>query len=206
MSHFPAMPFEEYSAALASDAPTPGGGGASAAVAAMGAALAGMVCSLTSGKARYAAHQEEIEALLAETEELRLRLERLMDEDAAAFEPLSRAYKIPKDDPNREAELEKCLRAAARPPMEMLRLSCRAILIHQRLEQIGSTMALSDVGTGAVFCWAAMYGSAMNVLANTHLMKDRDYAEALNAECGSLMAGHWQIADQVYESVWERLK
>lgn len=203
---FSQLNLSDYTAVLASKAPTPGGGGASALVAAMGTALAGMVCNLTSGKKKYAEHQTEIEALLSETEELRLRLERLADEDAAAFEPLSRAYAIPKDDPGREAELEKCLRAAAQPPMEMLRLSCRAILIHERLAQIGSAMALSDVGTGAVFCWAAMYGSAMNVLANTHLMKDRDYAEALNAECESLMAGHWQIADQVYESVWEKLK
>lgn len=200
------LKLSDYSAALASDAPTPGGGGASAVVAALGTALAGMVCGLTDGREKYAEHQSEIEELLNEAEELRIRLEQLADEDAAAFEPLSKAYKIPKDDPKRDETLEKCLRDAARPPMEILRLSCRAILIHQRLEQIGSTMAISDVGTGAVFCWAAMYGSAMNVLANTHLMKDMDYAAELNGECASLMAGHWQIADRVYESVWERLQ
>lgn len=204
--NFSNMDVNRFADALASAEPVPGGGGASAVVAALGAALAGMVCNLTAGKKKYAEHQTEIEALLAECGSLRKRLLELADLDAAAFEPLSRAYKIPKDDPRRESEMEACLRTAAEPPMEMLRLSCRAILIHERLAEIGSTMALSDVGTGAVFCWAAMYGSAMNVRANTHLMKDRAYAEALNAETESLMAGHWQIADRVYESVWEGLK
>lgn len=203
---FPNMEICRFNEALASSAATPGGGGASALAASLGVALAGMVCNLTSGKKKYAEHQQEIEELLGQCEKLRVCLEQLMDDDAAAFQPLSEAYKMPKDEPGREEVLEACLRRAAEPPMEMLRLACRGVLVHQRLEQIGSVLAVSDVGTGAVLCWAAMYGAAMNVLANTHLMKDRDYAEKLNAEAGALMAEHWKIADKTYESVWERLK
>lgn len=206
MPDFADMALRRFNEELASKAPAPGGGGASALAASLGTALAGMVCRLTSGKAKYAGNQREIEAVLAEVDELRARLEQLIDEDARAFAPLSRAYAIPKDDPERGAVLEECLRKAAEPPMEVLRLSCRAIRLHERLAEIGSALAQSDVGTGVVLCWAAMYGAAMNVLANTHLMKDRDYAGALNARAEELMGEHWQVADRVYESVWEKLK
>lgn len=200
------MEINRFNEILASKAPTPGGGGASALAASLGAALGSMVCALTSGKKKYAEFQPEIEALMCELEAMRARAERLIDEDAAAFEPLSKAYSIPKDEPGRDEELEKCLRIAAQPPMEMLRLACKGILLHERLEKIGSVLAISDVGTGVIMFWAAMYGAAMNVRVNTRLMKDRSYAEKLNSEVEQLMGEHWKIADSVYEKVWERLK
>lgn len=203
---FPEMKINEFTAVLASKASVPGGGGASALCGALGAALAGMVCNLTDGKKKYAQYQAEIEALRVEAEDIRLGLEKLMDDDAAAFEPLSKAYSIPKDVPGRDEILEDGLRKAAQPPMEMLRLCCRGIKLHERLEQIGSVLAISDVGTGAVLCWAGMYGAAMNVMANTHLMKDREYAQKLNSEAEALMGEHWKIADVTYEKIWERLK
>jgi len=195
----------DFNTLLASKAPTPGGGGASALAASLGAALGSMVTNLTVGKKKYAQYGDEHTAALDELETLRIRAEELMAEDAEAFEPLSRAYSIPKDAPGRDEEMERCLRLAAEPPMEILRLACRGILIHERLEQTGSVLALSDVGTGVIMFWAAMYGAAMNVRVNTRLMKDRDYAEKLNSEVEQLMESHWQIADKVYEKVWERL-
>ena len=203
---FPEMTINEFNALLASRAPAPGGGGASALAAALGAALGEMVGNLTVGKKKYAEYEEEISSLMTELETLRLRAQQLMDEDAAAFEPLAKAYAIPKDAPGRDQEMERCLRIAAEPPMEMLRLACRGIEIHERLEKVGSVLAISDVGTGVVMFWAAMYGAAMNVRVNTRLMKDREYAEKLNEQVTKLMDSHWQRADRVYESVWERLK
>ncbi len=200
------MNINEFNTSLASKAPTPGGGGASALAASLGAALGSMVINLTSGKKKYAQYEEELSALLAELENLRLRSQELISEDAKAFEPLARAYAIPKDAPGRDEEMERCLRLAAEPPMELLRLACRGILIHERLEEIGSILAISDVGTGVIMLWAAMYGAAMNVRVNTRLMKDREFAEKLNCETEELMNAHWKTADRVYEKVWERLK
>lgn len=203
---FPEMNIHDFNEILASRAPTPGGGGASALAASLGAALGSMVANLTVGKKKYAEYEGELQSLLTELEKMRAEAEALIDADAGAFAPLAAAYAIPKDDPGRDEELERCLRRAAEPPMEMLRLACRGILIHERLEKTGSIMAISDVGTGVIMFWAAMYGAAMNVRVNTRLMKDRDYAEKLNSEVEMLMASHWKIADRVYENVWERLK
>ena len=50
----------EFVEVLASNAPVPGGGGAAALVGAIGTALGNMVGSLTVGKKKYAAVEEEI--------------------------------------------------------------------------------------------------------------------------------------------------
>ena len=120
-----------FAEALASKAPVPGGGGASALAGSLGAALCSMVGNYTLGKPKYAAVEADVRAILEEAERLRTRLLNLVKEDAAAFAPLSRAYGIPKDDPGRGEIMEQCLRDAAAPPMEMLRLSCRVIELHQ---------------------------------------------------------------------------
>ena len=194
----------DFAGVLAAKAPVPGGGGASARVAALGAALCSMVANYTVGKKKYAAVEEDVKAILAEAEELRGRLLALVEADAAAFEPLSKAYAIPKDDPARDEVMEKCLRDAAAPPMELLRLSCRAIELHQALLDKGSVMVLSDVGTGVIFCWAALYGAWLNLKVNTKSMANRDCAQAMNAEADELVNKYWKIADEVYEAVMGR--
>ena len=195
------LPLPEFTDALAGKTPVPGGGGASALCASLGAALASMVANYTVGKEKYAAAEAEVTRILGEVEELRAQLLALIDADAAAFEPLSRAYGIPKDDPTREETLEACLHAAAAVPMEIARLSCRAIDLHAELLDKGSAMMRSDVGTGVVLCWSALYGAALNVKINTKLMRDRERAEALNSELNALVDTYWKRAEAVYEAV-----
>ena len=71
--------------ALASKAPTPGGGGASALVGALGTALCTMVGNYTVGKKKYAGVEEDVKALMAKAEDIRAMLLALVDADAAAF-------------------------------------------------------------------------------------------------------------------------
>ena len=107
------MPVSEFTAALASSSPAPGGGGASALAAALGASLGCMVGELTVGKPKYAANEPRLRELIAEAQSLRERLLTLVDADAEAFLPLAEAYRLPKDAPDRGAVMEKCLADAA---------------------------------------------------------------------------------------------
>ena len=191
--------------ALASKAPVPGGGGASALVGALGTALCTMVGNYTVGKKKYADVEEDVKGLMAKAEEIRARLLALVDADAAAFEPLSKAYAIPKDDPNREEVMEKCLRDAAATPMEILRLSCQAIDLHREMLDKGSVIMLSDVGTGVIFCQSALYGAALNVKVNTRSMTDRAFAQAMDKDADALVDQYGTIARQVYNVVTGRL-
>ena len=192
---------KSFTEVLASKAPVPGGGGASALVGALGVALGDMVGELTVGKKKYADVEEEILALMRRAQDLRVRLLACVEKDAEAFEPLSRAYGIPKDDPTRDAVLEDCLRIAAAAPLEIFDLCCEAVVLLRDFAEKGSKM---DAATGVVFCWSAMYGAAVNVKVNTRLMKDRTYAGEINAHVDRRLAEYAPMADAVYTAVYER--
>ena len=194
----------EFTEALASKAAVPGGGGASALVGAIGIALGDMVGELTVGKKKYADVEEDVKALMARAQELRVNLLSCVNKDAEAFEPLSRAYGIPKDDPARDEVMEKCLRDAAAAPLEILDLCCEAIDLQKEFAAKGSVLAVSDAATGVVFCWSAMYGAAVNVKVNTKSMKDRAYAEKINAHVDAQMAKYRSLAEKVYQDVYGR--
>lgn len=202
---FDKMTLGEFSQLLASKSAVPGGGGASALVASLGASLALMVGNLTLGKKKYEANEPELRQLMAEAETLRAELLELIDRDAEAFAPLAEAYAIPKDAPGRGDVMEKCLSDAAAVPMRILELSCRVIQLQQGFARLGSALAVSDAGTGVVFAWGAMYGAALNVLVNTRGMKDRAVAESLNARVRELMDKYWKLADKTYEDVYGML-
>ena len=187
---------------LASKAPVPGGGGASALVGAVGIALGDMVGELTVGKKKYAAVEEDIRALMDRAQDLRRRLLDCVEKDAVAFEPLSRAYAIPKEDPDRDTIMEKCLRDATGAPLEIFDLVCEAIEIQRDFAEKGSKLAVSDAATGVSFCRAALEGAAVNVRVNTRLMKDRAYAEGIDRHIEAGLATYRALADQVFESVY----
>ena len=196
---------DSFTRELGSRSPVPGGGGASALVASLGAALAAMVGNLTAGKEKFAAYEDELRELIAQAQALSEKLNRLIDADAEAFLPLSAVYAMPKEAPERAERMEQALRAAAEVPLEILRCACQGIELHARLETKCSALAVSDVATGVVFCWSALYGAAINVKVNTRLMTDRAYVRRLDEETERLMGTYWKMADEVYERIWAKL-
>ena len=198
------MTLAAFTEDLAGKKAVPGGGGASALAGALGAALGSMVGELTLGKPKYAAVEEKMAALTARAKELSGALLALVDADAEAFAPLSRAYAIPKDDPDRGRELERCLRIAAGPPLDMVRLCCEAIELMEGFAAMGSVLAVSDAATGAALCRGALYGAAVNVKVNTRSMADRAYAASVNGEVDRLTEEYGRRAEKVYADVYGR--
>ncbi|MBR1703880.1 MAG: cyclodeaminase/cyclohydrolase family protein, partial [Clostridia bacterium] len=117
-----------------------------------------------------------------------------------------KAYGIPKDDPTRDETLEKCLHAAAEPPMNILRLSCEAMDLIAEYAEKGSRLVISDAGCAAAMAEAAIRSAALNVAINTRLMKERDYAEKMNEELNALMAKYVPLAEETFETVYGGLK
>ena len=132
----------EFADELAAKKSIPGGGGAAAYVGALAAALCSMAGNYTAGKEKYAAYEEDLPRMLAEGEKVRERLLELVEEDAAAFLPLSQAYAIPKEDPTREETLEKCTKDALVAPLEMMRQIARAIELLEEMGEKGSRMLI----------------------------------------------------------------
>lgn len=196
---------DKFLADLASSAPTPGGGGAAALCGALGIALGNMVGSLTLGKKKYADVQEDIAELNAKAEALRAGFVALVDADAEAFAPLSRAYSIPKDDPARDEIMEPALLKAAEAPLEIMRKCAEALDLISGYAAKGSALAISDAGCAAALCGAAMEAAALNVKINTKSMKIRAVADNINAEMNELLQKYFALSQEIYNDVSGRL-
>lgn len=196
---------DKFLETLASSAPTPGGGGAAALCGALAIALGNMVGSLTLGKKKYADVQEDIAELNAKAEALRAGFVALVDVDAEAFAPLSRAYSIPKDDPARDEIMEPALLKAAEAPLEIMRKCAEALELISGYAAKGSALAISDAGCAAALCGAAMEAAALNVKMNTKSMKNRAVADNINAEMNELLQKYFALSQEIYNDVSGRL-
>lgn len=194
---------------LASKAPVPGGGGASALGGALGAALGQMVANLTVGKKRYEDVEEEMQQSLFALNILQMELMALADKDAEVFAPLAAAYGLPKETEEQRAEkeriMEENLLAASLVPIQMMEKTSAVLDVLELLEEKGSRMAVSDVGVAVQFARAALNGAVMNVYINTKSMKNREKAEELNVKAGKMIEKGTKQADQIYGKVLARL-
>ena len=200
----------QFLAELASKAPTPGGGGTAALVGAAGVALGNMVGNLTTGKKKYAAVEEKIQALNAKAETLRKELEALVQEDAEAFAPLAAACGLPKDTPEQAADkervMETALTRAALVPIKIMQKCLEGITLAYSYAVDGSTMAISDAGCAAVLCKAALQAASLNVFVNTKLMTNREFATALEHTAEQLLDAGTSYADEAFHYVNEKLR
>ena len=135
---------------------------------------------------------------------------RLIERDAEVFEPLSKAYGMPRETEEEKAEkarvMEIVLKDACSVPMEIMEKCCEAIEVIVAFAAKGSALAISDAGVGAAFCKAALKGASLNVYINTKSMKDRAYAEELNQKADAMLEKYTKIADETFDSVLSRLK
>lgn len=186
---------------LAAKKSVPGGGGAAALVGALGAALCSMCGEFTTGKQKFADVEADMQRMLNEAELIRFRLLELIDEDAEAFLPLSKAYSIPAEDPSRAATLEQCTKDALACPLEMVREVCKAIDLLEEMAAKCSRIIVSDAACGAALCRSALVAAATNVFINTKPLQDRAYANEVEREVDGLLAEYLPKADAVTSSV-----
>lgn len=200
----------EFTEELASKASVPGGGGASALCGALGTALGNMVGSLTVGKKKYAEVEPEIKATMEKAEMVWRELLDLIQRDADVFEPLSKAYGLPKDTEEQKAYkaeyMEKCLKEACSVPMDIMVKCCEAIELQKIFADKGSSLAISDAGVGVAFCKAALLGASLNVFINTKAMTERPYAEELNKKANDMIDKYTVMADEIFNGVFARLR
>ena len=201
---------EDFVLKLASNTPVPGGGGASALVGAIGMALGDMVGSLTLGKKKYADVQEDIERLKIQAGEIERELLSLIERDAEVFEPLSRAYGLPKETAEEQAYkakiMEAALKEACSVPLSIMERCCEAIALIDEFAQKGTAIAISDAGCGAACCRAALTSASMNVFINTKAMTDRSYAGEINRKASAMLEEYIPMSDAITASVLARFR
>jgi methenyltetrahydrofolate cyclohydrolase len=203
------QPVLQFLDALASSAATPGGGSAAAVLGAMGAALVSMVCNLTVGKEKYAAVEDEMQAVLRDAESLRHRLAGMVADDISAFNGLMAAYALPKltdaHKLERSAAIQSGLKAATESPLQCARASAEVIGLTLRAAQVGNLNVISDAGVAAMAAQAALRSAALNVYINVPSIKDAAFAQACRDEVDALLVTAVPLAEQAFELVKSKL-
>jgi formiminotetrahydrofolate cyclodeaminase len=190
---------------LASGAPVPGGGGAAALSAAMGAALVAMVCNLTLGQEKYRAHEELMARVLVEATEQRALALALAEEDGAAYGAVRAAYSLPRatdeEKAARQAGIQDALKGAADVPLRTVAVAARIVELCAEALPGGNPNVVSDVGVGVLCARAALDGAALNVRINLALIKDEGYKGRTAAELERRLAAARPRADEVARGV-----
>lgn len=196
----------DFAVLLASDAPAPGGGGAAALAGALAVSLGAMAGRLSAGRKKLEEERLALEERIELADALRQRLLTLIDWDAAGFEPLAKAYSLPKDDPDRKDKLRAASLTACEAPMEMLRCCGETARLLVELRERVSPLLLSDVGCAAALCRSALESAAMNVWVNTRSFPDDPEARALNDEVRQILEEAVPAAEEVAAAVRAKLE
>lgn len=183
----------ELVARLASGAPVPGGGSASALAGALAAALVHMVVELTAGRSEASEHEAALADIRVAAASLRSELTRLVDADAAAYASVIAARRLPRgSDLERDArrvQLEAAIREATRAPLATARCASDVLELAARLAPIGNRNAISDVGVAALLAAGAIRGAILNVRINLPYVANDVLRGEADAEIAGLSAG-----------------
>ena len=200
------LSLKDFSDRLAGKFSVPGGGGAAALTGANGVALVLMAGEFTLGKKKYAQYEDDIRRMISDGRWMVQGLLSLVDEDAAAFEPLSKAYAIPKEAPEREAVLEEATKKALDAPLRMLEILSDAVSLTEEMADRCSVLMISDVGCGADLIAAALKAAAKNVFINTKTLADRAFADEVEAHTDAVLAEFVPWAEGLAEKVQNRIR
>jgi formiminotetrahydrofolate cyclodeaminase len=198
-----ALSVDEFLRRLASGDPTPGGGSASALAGALGAALVSMVCNLTLGREKYAAHEADARQLQARADSLRESLQQGIDLDAAAYDGVMDSYRLPRatDDEKtaRSEAIQQATHAAALVPLALAEASASVIdLAGQALGKTNANAA-SDLAVAALLGVAALDGAAANVEINLASLKDEAARSSIAERLAKARAGRREQAARIVE-------
>jgi formiminotetrahydrofolate cyclodeaminase len=176
---FQEMSLTNFSEALASGAPTPGGGSASALSGALAAGLVAMVARTTAASKKFADRAEQMNQVAIEADRLRGEFLALVDEDARAFDQVMAAFRMPKETPEQQAvrsqAIQQAYKAAVEPPMRVCTRSLRVLELAAQVAEQGNPSAASDAGVAALLAATALEGGALNVQINLGSIKDEGF-------------------------------
>lgn len=176
-------PFVEQ---LAAPTATPGGGCAAAAAGAMAAALGHMVASMSRGKKAYLQFERELSEAIARLAKLREELKAAVDEDAASYDAVAKAYKQAKAAAGGDGLVAEALKGATRVPLGVAERSREVGNIVESLGPITNPNMASDLTVARALARAAVEGALANVEINLESLKDESFAAEIRKKTTAL--------------------
>ena len=186
------MSVRAFVEALGSRLPAPGGGSASALMAAMGAGLGAMVGWMTYGKRKFEDRDAAIRALIPPLNQAMGELIPMIDADTNAFNDYMAALGMTSDTPERaaarKAAMQDGLRKAVEVPLRTMRIGDGCWQAMLGMAEHGNPASRSDLEVGARALEAGIWGAYRNVAINLPQIEDTAFRSSKLAEAERLAA------------------
>ena len=182
---------------LAAKTSTPGGGTAAAITGAQGSALISMVC-------QFSTNFEGATRMDHRAQQARASFLDLAQSDIEAFDTVMAAYRLPKNKPEREQNIQSSLLQAAEAPRATMALANSLIDDVLTLSQRGNKNLVTDTGMAAILIEATIRSAEFNILINLKGISDESYVTDVTAEimtCTSRLKYLQQVANGVRQSL-----
>jgi formiminotetrahydrofolate cyclodeaminase len=175
----------------------------------MGAALGAMVWRLTQAKGSSDLSEERLHDLIGDFDRLRVSLTAAFDRDAASYEGVLAAMRLPKQSDEeragRVAAIEVAMRTATEVPLETARLCGEVLHRCAAAARLGLGQAVTDAGVGAQMAFAGLVGALYNVEINLSGLSDEVFRGTASAEAATLRLAAEEVVRAVDEQVAKRI-
>jgi glutamate formiminotransferase/formiminotetrahydrofolate cyclodeaminase len=170
----------------------PGGGSASALIAAMGAALGAMMGWMTYGRRKFEAQDPVMRENLPPLDSAMKSLISMIDADTNAFTDYMAAMALPQDTDKEKAARHEAMQAglekAIEVPLTTMRLVDGCWDAMGEMGRHGSVALRSDLEVGARALEAGLWGAYRNVLINLGDIEDEGFKRKVTGEAETLVA------------------
>ena len=198
----------EFQDALASDAPTPGGGSAAGVALGQAAALAIMVSDLTLAKESCKDGWSVSKQVKETATPLLDQGLKLATEDSQSFDAVVDAFRLPKQTDEekevRRKSIRKATLGAAEVPYRTALAALELLRLLPELAKKGNGNAASDAGVAGLLASAALKGAIFNVEINLQSLPD-NYGVEMRKQLPSLIEDGRLYSRQCMDEVRLRL-
>ena len=176
--------------AIAARTSAPGGGSASAVMAAIGTALGAMVAKLTYGVRKFEDVDPQMRKIIPILHETTQELIPMIDANTAAFNAVMSGLKMPKNTEEEKAarrvRIQVGLKSAAGVPLKAMQVADRVWGPLCEVARYGNPASTSDVQVAARALDAGIWGAHRNVLINLEDIEDKKFNAAMEREAQAL--------------------
>lgn len=175
---------------IANRSSAPGGGSASAAIAAIGAGLACMVGQLTYGVRKFENVDKEIRQLIPPLYNTVQKLIPMVDADTNAFNDYMEAMRLPKNTDSekaiRDEAMQNGLKKAIQIPLNTMIYADEAWEAMINVAKYGNIASKSDIEVGARAMEMGIWGAYKNVLINMGGIKDNEFIKQITEKATTI--------------------
>lgn len=203
------LSLQDFVEETASESPAPGGGSVSAALGALGAALATMVANLSSHKRGWDERWEEFSDWAERGKGCHDELLRLVDADTDAFNQVMAAFGMPKATDDEKAARKEAIAAATRRaievPLRVMEVARDSMAVIHAMATHGNPNSVSDAGVGALCARSAVMGARLNVEINCAGLDDEAFVSSVMARAAEIEAEAQSAEEEILTIVRRRI-